>query len=292
MARPLPVIGFAAAAIASLSSLRADLPLPPPQDYQVRSANGQYVAKVTVAPPMTTVYAMQEGKETQAWSMVGFYRQVFLADDGQHLVIGYNGYNLISTNYSPDMVMVTFVEQGRILRQATLRELLPDLSKLQRTVSHYHWGHTPGINNRGEFVVETVDYRELHFDVRTGNLLRTQGMYFQWFRDLLSPGLGLSYFNVAAVSCVLGIIIGIIFRGRLLFAFAASTVVNTALLFFPSWAWGSFTAVGSIREFVAALYSTGIATVWIFYLVPSTFSVVGVSLFWRRYRRLRTSDRP
>jgi hypothetical protein len=87
--------------------LHADLPWGPPEDHEVRSPNGNYVARITVMPSGTTGYALKEGREVEEWSMEGFHRKVHLANDGQHLVIAYEDLVLRSesaSDESPDLV--------------------------------------------------------------------------------------------------------------------------------------------------------------------------------------------
>lgn len=277
MLHPLSVIAFAATAIFALPSIRADVPRPPPKDYEVPSPNGRYVAKMTVVPPKTTVYEKRDGVETATWSIDIFHSEVFLADDGQHLVAMND--ELLPIGYSPEMVIIRFVEGGRVSRNVTLRDLMPDFSKIVPTVSHYHWGDVSGLNERGELVVETVDYRELHFDAKTGRLLKTERRYREWLRDLLSP----PWYHLP-LSCVVGLIVGIAFRGRIRAACVTNVGIAIALLLFVLWIIGSFTSLGD--EFTVGGYNwiTGLAIIW---LVPSTLLTVVVSILWRIARRSR-----
>jgi hypothetical protein len=302
MSRACSVIVFLSM-ITAFRSLHADLPMGPPEDYEARSPNGQYVARMTVTPPRTAIYALRNGVGVEEWSMEGFHRKVYLADDGQHLVIGYvdlilrpkysskespdlaakNGRDSIHAwgpaNYSPDMVMLQFVERGRIVREITLHELMPDLSKMIRTASSWHWGDFwPGLSDRGEFLVQTADYRELHFDVKTGRLARTGRMYRSWLRDLMWP----PYRN-AVPSLAVGIIIGTFLRGRVRLALVTSIAISVALLVVALWIQGSFASLGD--EFTTVGYNF-IATLVVLYLVPSTLAVMVLSFLWRIAARL------
>jgi hypothetical protein len=57
------------------------------------------------------------------------------------------------------------------VRKWSLRELVPDQTKLRRTASHYQWGMCNGFDATGAYRVETVDRGALRFDVRTGALV-------------------------------------------------------------------------------------------------------------------------
>ena len=50
------------------------------------------------------------------------------------------------------------------MRKWSLGELVPDLTKLQRTVSHYYWGSFVGFDATGAFRVKTVDRGILRFN--------------------------------------------------------------------------------------------------------------------------------
>jgi hypothetical protein len=293
------------ATIGVLRSLHADLPMVPPEDYEARSPNGEYVARITVTPPRPTIYALRSGVEVEKWSMDGFHRQVYLADDGQHLLIGYvdlilrpghsskespelaakNARDTIHSwgpaNYSPDMVMLQFVERGQVVREITLHELMPDLSKMLKTASSWYWGDfSPGLNDRGEFVAQTADYRELHFDVKTGRLIRTEKMYRSWLRDRICwPP-----YRHGVPSLIVGIIAGAFFCGRMRFALATSIAISVALFLFALWICESFASLGNV--FTTGGYNFIVALA-IFYLVPSTFAVVTLSLLWRLVEQSR-----
>jgi hypothetical protein len=149
------------------SALHADAPLPPPEDYTVKSRNGRFEARVSVSPAETRVYQIGS-PDKLLWRKPGFHRHVYLSDDGRHLVAAYDGHNLIPLNYSPDLVLITFFDRSSPIRRVTLSEILPDLSRLRRTMSHYSWGSFGTLDESGHFVVTTVDNRVLRFDLATG----------------------------------------------------------------------------------------------------------------------------
>ena len=73
----------------------ADEPLPPPQRKEVWCGSHHYCAVMDPRLRLTTVYKVDGNTRTKLWAMPGWYRVAFLADDGEHLVIGYDGLNLI-----------------------------------------------------------------------------------------------------------------------------------------------------------------------------------------------------
>lgn len=159
--------------VLSLSALSlADTPLPPPKDYTVYSPQKAFCAEVGVESGIR-VYSFADGrKQSELWSMKGWYRNIWLADDGKHLVIGYDGMNLIPVDYTADMVMITFVREGTVIREVKLKNLITDFRKLVRTVSHYYWGSFDGFDKSGNFAVTTVENKTVRFDITTGELAK------------------------------------------------------------------------------------------------------------------------
>lgn len=240
-----------AASFAASANLRADVPIPPPTDYEVQSASGRYVAKMTVDPPSTTVYEEREGKRVAVWAIQIFHPRVFLSDDGEHLAGVFN--HLLPIPYSPDMVIIHFVEQGRTIREVTLHDLMPDLSKIVRTASHYDWGEFGDLNKKEEIVVETVDYRELRFDLKTGRLNHSGIRYQDWL-------------------------------DRFLAAIVASFAIATALLLLELWAIGSLANLGDEWTLGSYNWVTGLAMIW---LIPGVLAAAVIGIVWRLVRRRR-----
>ena len=104
--------------------LRADTPLPPPKRYEVESPSKKYSATVD---PKTGVTVCAAGSGKTLWKAPKIWsRKALLADDGDHLVTGYNGLNLIPVNYTRDLVLITFWRRDERIRDVTVGELFPD----------------------------------------------------------------------------------------------------------------------------------------------------------------------
>lgn len=149
-----------------------DAPLPSPSRVERWSLNRRYVA---VADPKTdtiTIYRVEGQTRMEFWSRDGWERAFDLANDGEHLIVCYSGLNLLPLNYETSSAMLSFYKRGVAIRKWSLRELIPDLSKLQRTVSHYRWGHCVGFDSAGLYEVQTVDRGRLRFDVHSGELVK------------------------------------------------------------------------------------------------------------------------
>jgi hypothetical protein len=151
--------------LSGISKALCDTPLPAPQKIESWSPDHTILAVADPDTNTTSVFrASPNGVKTKLWSMVGWYRDVHVSNDGGHLVIGYDGLNLIPSKYRKDMLMLYFVEKGQLISMVTLGELIGDLSKLHRTVSNYEWGSVKGFNGQGRLEVSTVD-RQRIFDV-------------------------------------------------------------------------------------------------------------------------------
>ena len=157
----------------SAGAALADEPLPLPEDKTVCSPSGVYCAEMRVASGLykndarTTV--LKGGKAL--WSMPGWFRDPYLADDGDHLVVGNNGLELIPTRYHPPITILTFWRRGELVRKVPLSEIVLDASNLGITGPHRLWGRTLGFDEQGRFLVQTVEDRALAFDPKSGMLV-------------------------------------------------------------------------------------------------------------------------
>jgi hypothetical protein len=149
-----------------------DAPLSSPSQVQRWSPNRRYVAVADPKKNVITVYHAEGSTRKELWSREGWERAFDVADDGEHLVACYSGLNLLPLNYETNLTMLSFCKCGVVFRTWSVGELIPDLSKLQRTVSHYRWGHCVGFDSTGLYEVQTVDRGRLRFDIRTGEMVK------------------------------------------------------------------------------------------------------------------------
>ena len=152
--------------LAPFSRVWADAPLPPPAKYTVCSPNQAFCA---VADPATQSVAVSaRGAAKPNWSLSSWHRQVFLGNDGDHMVIGPPGLNLISLEAKASDPILTFMNRNAVVRVIQVGELFPKMSSLRRTASHYAWGNVVGISQNDQFIVQLVDGRRVAFSVLTG----------------------------------------------------------------------------------------------------------------------------
>jgi len=162
--RALVVVALTIAVCAA----KADTPLPAPALVSTMSRNGSIRA---VSHPKAGTRIEDVKQHKVLWSLPGWYRSIFVADDGKHLVTQYNGLNLLPINFSDDLILLTFWREGTRFRDGRVRDFLPDRRTLARTVSHYHWGNVIGIDAQGRLKVERADGKIFLFDVTTGNTI-------------------------------------------------------------------------------------------------------------------------
>lgn len=152
-------------AIFATSAVHADTPLRPPAIHKVSSHNHAFTV---ISSPEKGTWVLNNATNQKLWSMTDWYRWIFVSNDGDYLVTGYNGLNLIPSSYTDDLVLFTFWKRGKEIRKVTLKEIVPDKSILLRTASHYLWGTIIGINDKNELLVKRIDEKIFLFDVSTG----------------------------------------------------------------------------------------------------------------------------
>jgi hypothetical protein len=154
--------------IGGMAPARADSPMPPPAVSQTSSPDGSFRA---VADPRSDLLSVfRRGASTPLWTLRGWRRSFFLANDGEHLVIGPDGLNLLSVDVDEDSALLVFMHRTEQLRVVTVGQLFPGLRGLQRTVSHLAWGVILGVSSQNRLVVDLVDGRRIEFDVSSGKL--------------------------------------------------------------------------------------------------------------------------
>jgi hypothetical protein len=149
----------------AVCAARADTPLPPPAKVSAKSPSGRIRA---ISDPKAGTRVEDVKRDKVLWSLPGWHRSLFVADDGKHLVTQYDGLNLLPIDFSDDLVLLTFWREGRRFRDVRVRDFLPDHEVRERTVSHYHWGIVHGIDAQGRLKVERADGKIFFFDVTTG----------------------------------------------------------------------------------------------------------------------------
>jgi hypothetical protein len=96
---------------------------------------------------------------------------LFLTEDGEHLVVGYAGANLLDRHYKRDQIVVSFYRHGRLLTVVRLNQIILDRTNLRASDSGVARGFFARLVDQHRFAVDTVEHRRLTYDVTTGGLL-------------------------------------------------------------------------------------------------------------------------
>lgn len=161
----------------SWSRARADAPYLDGDITQVDSANKEYVGIPSRDNQSTTVFRkVKVGKPQRLWTVGRWDTTSWLSNDGDYLVLGYHGVNLLQLDHKPDEVMLTFFHRDALVGVVRLNDIILDRSHLQRTVSHYDWGNFVGFVEPHQFAITTIENRRLVFDVTTGKRVSVTAM--------------------------------------------------------------------------------------------------------------------
>jgi hypothetical protein len=147
-------------------AVRADAPPLPPNRQVVCSASGSICAESDPRSNVTKVVHRASGREL--WSIAGWHRWMFVAEDGQSLAIGYAGMNLVPLDAELSLEVMRFYAKGRLVRTLRLADLYQSRSQLRRTASHIAWVQSVGVNRANQLVLELVTGRKVAFAMSTG----------------------------------------------------------------------------------------------------------------------------
>ena len=146
------------------SGAHADSPLEPPHRYTVCSSSKVYC--VTSDPQMGTFAHMfkDPNREAAIWTIHRWFRVLFVSNNPDYIVTGYDGINLAPRESPGSIDILTFWCRGEQVRSYKLSELVTELSALRPTASHYYWGDYQGFDSDGNFRIYTVQARIIVFD--------------------------------------------------------------------------------------------------------------------------------
>jgi hypothetical protein len=152
------------------SSVRADEPMPPPARTTTCSPSKTYCAVSDPASAKTTV--SKRGAKQTLWTIDGWHRWIFVSDDGESIVVGYEGMNLVPRDVRMDEPVLRFYHRAKLVRSVRLRDLYRSKAQMQPTVSNYAWGYITGFNRANQLILELVDGKRIAYDPKTGAVER------------------------------------------------------------------------------------------------------------------------
>jgi hypothetical protein len=163
MVAPL-VLYFLSAGTAGAVTFDDDLP--------IVSKNQRFEAAPGLRGDSTVVTRKRKLKRTEKiWEKPGWDPVSFVSDDGNYLVTGYDGNNLLKHQHAANEVMLVFYRRGTRLKSVRLDEVVVDQAHLRTTDSGVLWGSYEGFLTTHRFAVDTVEQRRLIYDVTTGALV-------------------------------------------------------------------------------------------------------------------------
>src|SRR5207244_12636104 len=124
--------------------------------------------------PTQSVSVFARGATVPIWSLNSWHRQIFLGNDGDHLIIGPSGLELIPLDTKLAGPLLTFMNRKATVRVVSVGDLFASLSSLRRTASHYYWGRVVGVSARDQLVVRLVNGERVAFNISTGLLAAEQ----------------------------------------------------------------------------------------------------------------------
>ena len=139
----------------------ADTPLPPPRAGTVCSPSENVCA--TTDPAANTTIARNRATQRVLWSLPGWHRWLFIADDGISAVVGYGGQNLLPLDVRLSQPVLSFYRRGKLIRVVALGELYKQLADIPRTESHLAWVSSVGFNHQNQFMLTLPDGRMVTF---------------------------------------------------------------------------------------------------------------------------------
>lgn len=168
--RLLPAALVLLAACAALAAVPPD----PPSTKEFYSPNRMFVAISEPDSDTVTIYSLAgQGGKSKLWSMEGWERAAWLADDGEHLVAA-AGWYFIPKDFERNMTILRFYKKGKLIKRVGLDEIVGDQTRFEEAGSFYFWGVVEGMDEMGRIVVLTVEKKALVYDAATGDLVETR----------------------------------------------------------------------------------------------------------------------
>lgn len=147
-----------------------------PGPREICSPSGNYCATLNPLGGYITVYEAGD-KRAVLWTADGYSSVAALADDGQHLVLGWtispnSGFgvvgNMVPLDYD-NYTLLEFYRRGHIFRRVSLGDIMTDAEiKTDRVGEFYRWGDYLGLDEDGYFVLRAATGREIRLDMTTG----------------------------------------------------------------------------------------------------------------------------
>lgn len=161
------ILVFLLACLACAAS--ADSPLPPPTRIVACSHSGEFCA---VSDPVTRKTSVtRRDMSTSLWTIAGWHRWLIVTEDGQRVVVGYGGLNLVEKDAELDTKVLFFYGPSGLMKSVSLADLYRSKAEMNETVSHYEWEQSVELDANGHLMVQKVDGSKVMFDPQSGSRL-------------------------------------------------------------------------------------------------------------------------
>jgi len=134
----------------------ADSPLSPPEERRVCNATASYCAYLDPTKDAMIYQVEGDFELKEMYQISGWHRSFHISPNGQYVVVGYPGLNLLPKSVAPDQIMLSVYLNGELQHVVKLNQLFHDLGSLQPTASHYQWGSISYLSNY-EVHLKTVE---------------------------------------------------------------------------------------------------------------------------------------
>lgn len=141
-------------------------------DGPIDSANHRFFAAPGPDRRSTVVFKRVGKREKERlWEAPTWSPAEYLTNDGEYLVTGYAGSNLLEHHYDLDEAMVSFYRRGTLINTVRLREIIRDTKHLEPSDDGVQWGFFVGLIGPTRFALDTVEHRRFIYDVTNGTVV-------------------------------------------------------------------------------------------------------------------------
>jgi hypothetical protein len=156
--------------------LGVDTPRPPPQLHTVISRNFEFEADRDPRANETIVYNRNlhpEGYRTRGevvWKFPRWFRAFLLSSDGSAIVAQTDYLNAVPAKVATDdYVLLTFIRNGKVIREITVSQLLDSHPKMRLTAGgNFVWGRVYEPMAPNDLVLVDADSGFFIFEAKTG----------------------------------------------------------------------------------------------------------------------------
>ncbi|KQV56401.1 MULTISPECIES: hypothetical protein [unclassified Duganella] len=157
-------LSFAILLLALSAPAGADEPLDLPVKIVTCSKSGAFCAESDPKTNRTSV--RRQDSSTVLWTVDGWYRWMFVSNDGRSFVVARDGMNLVPADADLKFEVLRIYDRGNLVRSVILGDLYKHRSQLRTAISHLAWARSVAINASNQLDVELIDGRHQKFPMK------------------------------------------------------------------------------------------------------------------------------